>query len=433
IPIEDIDDLDYKLNIDNKGNWLTGENDFNISKKDKRKVPHLLKCNCKDKRGFGYSFFLVKPKEVLILDFEEIVTDTSLNKTALLNAGIQVITQEEKIKKKLSKYNYNHKILVVVSSIEHRILHEKIIASHSLALPNRIIWMNSTEFGKQNEKNEVNSKSLLSHLISASIDNFLKDVWDLWNIYFWRKMKLLGYEEMSFEGYKARKNKSQNVYKWRFLNHAKEYEKYKKAYTYCDIGTSFSFSKIPLGNITTISELIDAYEKVRVNVDANKMPLILLHESVVTKIGIVDERVQSFGKGKYREKITYNELFNKMNICLPKKDIDLNCPNDKIEEVASDLLRWINVVSKKLDFLLIHLGIIEKFFGKEDDTSIKDFIDEIIPDDKDLKVILISGRGKPHNLPKKIRFLNFSQVAYYTCDNQSKYMLTDLCFSARKL
>ena len=46
--------------------------------------------------------------------------------------------------------------------------------------------------------------------------------------------------------------------------------------------------------------------------------------------------------------------------------------------------------------------------------------------------IITSGRGKPHNLPDDIRYVNFSTIYQYLTVQRNKYALTEALFSARK-
>ena len=49
------------------------------------------------------------------------------------------------------------------------------------------------------------------------------------------------------------------------------------------------------------------------------------------------------------------------------------------------------------------------------------------------RIIVTSGRGKPHNLPEKLRYLNFSIVSQYMIENRYKYLLTQAVTSARRI
>ena len=132
-----------------------------------------------------------------------------------------------------------------------------------------------------------------------------------------------------------------------------------------------------------------------------------------------------------------------MNIHIPHKSKDettdnghdINLSNANYSDLLKKkILRWIKTESPKLDFLFIHMGIIEKLCGNTDHDILRDYFKKyIINKLGQCKVIIMSGRGKPHNIPPYTRFLNYSQVAAYLCDNQSKYMLHDLCASARTI
>ena len=182
-------------------------------------------------------------------------------------------------------------------------------------------------------------------------------------------------------------------------------------------------------------------------------------ESLITRIAIVDERLQDFAvNSDYGKdvKFPFIEVFNFMKIYFPpkkrkEKSRDIPVPRIDLEDInllskdfnkqvisggasiRESIKTWIKEQSCKMDYILIHLGILEKVFDTTDAIDLKSCFDELKKAcDKNVKFIIISGRGKPHNLPTGERFLNYSQVAQYVSDNQSKYMLTDLCLSSRK-
>ena len=117
------------------------------------------------------------------------------------------------------------------------------------------------------------------------------------------------------------------------------------------------------------------------------------------------------------------------------KEIDINLSSACFDEsLKNRIIDWISDNSYNLEFIIIHLGIIEKLCGNTDSREIENyFYSTIVPACKSSKIILISGRGKPHNIPAEIRFLNYSQVSSYVSDNCSKLLLYDLCNSARRL
>ena len=210
--------------------------------------------------------------------------------------------------------------------------------------------------------------------------------------------------------------------------------------------------------------------------DYKKNQLLLNAGSIVK---IIDERIQKHALNYKREsrgkKVDFYTLYKYNNILIPvtnsyesdeynsdKKvcvcDIkfDLNVQNfyggndKKIYESIIDYAKQ----EDNTEFLLIHLGIIEKVIssfnrdsknngknnGKRYDNQkpeeIKTFIiEEIIKDSKITydRVIVISGRGKPHNLPSDVRYLNFSIISQYLIEKQHKYPLMEAIYSARRL
>jgi hypothetical protein len=92
---------------------------------------------------------------------------------------------------------------------------------------------------------------------------------------------------------------------------------------------------------------------------------------------------------------------------------------------------------------VIHLGIIEKLiasynrsikttYNKDEPTDIQNFIKEKMKLDFNTTVI-VSGRSKPSNLPKDIRYLNYSVISGCLINKQCKYSFAEAIYSSRSL
>ena len=92
------------------------------------------------------------------------------------------------------------------------------------------------------------------------------------------------------------------------------------------------------------------------------------------------------------------------------------------------------------------MGVIEKLissynkdkkanYEKEKPVDVSKFIKEIFLDNDNKKynsIIVTSGRGKPHNLPDDIRYLNFSVVTNYLITMRNKFAFTETLYCARR-
>lgn len=495
--VETIDDDPFKLDINKEGKWNNIERDAN---KTSPTTPYLLKAICHNRvtegdkgQGFGYSFFLMKPKEILIFDYPGKITIPENKKdevkAKLLNLGIKLLQYPDTEIKDI----YNHKILISIPKDDKGT--QKKLNDYTNKLPRRIIILDENK-----HKDIISSiEELVSKLISG--DKIVKDelftpvVWT-----FWRDNELINYikrykcssnniigtpiycSTLKIENNTILGKNESDCYNTSFGNHANDFWK-KLNYHYYDIGTSYTNSMLPLINSDNGKNTI-IYQLCKDLLKYKRSPLgihISFLESLVTKIGIVDERLQEFAfnsdyavpidkEGNQKVKVPFyillaymgiyfppktskidsayeshfnwddktgkNPFFNMMypNKCNQVEGIDLMKKDfkfPKTNSIKDKLLSWIDEKGGNLDYLLIHLGVLEKMFVT-DSEKLKDlYIEKIKKKIPGTQIIIISGRGKPENLPEGELFLNYSQVANYVSDFQSKYMLTELCLSSR--
>ena len=447
IPSDQIDNPEFKLELTDTGRWNNIYSNFVNGIHD---YPLLLVANCCEfescskMKGLGYSFFLMKPKEILIFDYDEKLIDikgTSIEKD-LLNNGIKILYNEINIIKAIDKEIFNHKILLCGSiksrwnSRKQRIRKIEVdgnVIDNSQGLPNRIVWLDLTE-----EKNYL----LIEKLRQNNSNDFKRMVWEEWSIELISRLKKTGKVafKINYIPFPDSDLRSDKVYSISIPGnpHSCNFTEDSPKFNYFDIDSSYSCSKLPLNGWEGIESLIKNNAK-----DKFCNEILSLIESVYFKVGIIDERIQYFAhnfrysfvnkeKASDPDDILYFEYFKKMNIIIPIIDIDLADSNYS-PSLKQNILDWIKKESQLLDFIFLHMGILEKLCGNTKETSIMEYFNkEILRNCKDCKVIIISGRGRPHNIPSNTRFLNYSQVAAYLCDNQSRYMLNDLCDSARK-
>jgi hypothetical protein len=201
--------------------------------------------------------------------------------------------------------------------------------------------------------------------------------------------------------------------------------------------------------LTSDNQLWTDTEKVKKEWDAWKQKKWVV--SCNAKIMVIDERIQDFAlKSRYHAKggetIGYVDIYQNTNILVPDGKIDLNEQN--FDASYSSIIGYIQTQGD-IDFLVIHLGIIEKLissynknkntsYNKENQEQVRDFIRNVLcgyPTSAKIEydqVVVISGRGKPHNLPHDVRYLNYSIVAQYLIDHRCKYVFAEAIYSARK-
>lgn len=154
-------------------------------------------------------------------------------------------------------------------------------------------------------------------------------------------------------------------------------------------------------------------------------------EAAWTTVAIIDERVQQQAL-LHCDPLTgwpLQQLYQKMRIHTPPEHIDLNrrtlCSTEE-----TLLWAWMLELVQKLNltFLVIHLGIVEKFVGTEP-SAVQSWFDRLEKYlERPVTCLIISGRGTPAHLPNR-PFLPYSLIAQYVLDQPSKYHLSKILFA----
>ncbi len=154
-------------------------------------------------------------------------------------------------------------------------------------------------------------------------------------------------------------------------------------------------------------------------------------EAAWTTVAIIDERVQQQAL-LHRDPLTgltLRQLYEKMRIYTPPEQIDLN--RRALRQAEENLLwSWMYELaqSQNLTFLVIHLGVVEKFVGTTP-TAIQSWFDRLEKYlQRPVNCLIISGRGTPANLPDR-PFLPYSLIAQYVLDQPSKYHLSKILYA----
>jgi hypothetical protein len=429
IPMEDIEDDNYDICIldNDKSTFTLDTNFYNKSKEIKRLyIFKAYKVIDNGQNYLAYRFFVYKPREILIVgDTNSVFTDTTkwnkAKENEWLKAGIKIVAEIE------NNTVYPHRLVVDYTN------NEKLSDNACL----------SKQITKPTEKIDC----------SKEISCVKKEIWDGFSNSFKKdRIGYLDYDTLTRANNDAEhKTNLHGKGYWESLNKDNA-EKYieiitsnNKQWTDPDIRTKWRENK------------------------NDKWKLVNWRISCNTKIKVVDERIQHFALNNYYptetgDKISYYTIYKYTNILVPATKnyqpdpipdsnkfitidnadclIDLNEQN-----FDASYLNIIKYIQKEdnIDFLVIHLGIIEKLissyngekrtsYDKEKPEKVGQFIQEVLCNNnlRYDNIIVISGRGKPHNLPENIRFLNYSIAAQYLIDRRCKYAFAEAIHSARK-
>lgn len=176
----------------------------------------------------------------------------------------------------------------------------------------------------------------------------------------------------------------------------------------------------------------------------------MLKEAAVVKVSIFDERIQAnsfeIDSQSENEKDTENfkTKLRKRDILLtsgvyvpPIEIIDLlemaKSPN---EESKQNFLNHFIEQIEYSDYLIVHFTLLEVYIGKtgkdEIEKWLKGFISDHKLNERNKALVLISGRGKPSNLPKGFYFANYTMIADCVGKYRSKLRLVTILKSLRK-
>lgn len=413
IPVDQIDSSEYNIDIDD------GKNIF--SNNDEKKVI-ILRAYAEQGKYLGYRFFIPKPQNILIIGDDSDIFDDSLNrelkeetKKILKRAGIWIIDNFK------ANEIYPHKLVIDVREEEIK---------RTNPLTPTCFSKKILQYLPQKIKNYKDTPTLIKVLLLN---------WYVHNQYpyytdndFISSIKPIVPELLSkLENLEKRQNAE-------ILFHGSGYC-CRDDSSFIEIKTSVTTQFFSEGS------------------------LIQRTFSWPIQILVIDERIQYHAiHGKYyvelgeckpdcscSQGISFSKIYEKTNIIVPSKiDCDLN---EQSFETNNEFRKILNYISGRIDsveFIVIHLGIIEKLIQSYNKIVLPDlphkaetgegvgmYILNVICGERESiydKVIITSGRGTPHNLPPNIRYLNFSIISQYMIDLRNKYALTEALFSARR-
>lgn len=327
-----------------------------------------------------------------------------------------------------SKKVYNHKLVVIISDKP-----DEIIETNKTGLSERILKIGC---------NEAQNHTALNLLRSLNIEKFKKDIWK----FYIRRAGYVFYKDyIGFNvNFKDDLKNNLSSFEANYFNHGTNYEK-----------SSIKFKEI-------IYSAVEAF----MPADGDVIKFIQSVESIHNRIVIIDERIQEYaGYGRYTPKnkdgtpakdIRVSKIYENTNIYVPAKSPDDFVCNLGAQNFDEQYLEILAIFKDQMElaqaeknpcFYVIHLGIIEKLIASHNkqrdvkttynkDSDIKKFLEDIIcvPNKIDYnRIVIISGRGIPHNLPANTRYLSYSIISQYMIDLRFKFLLSEAVFSSRKV
>lgn len=160
---------------------------------------------------------------------------------------------------------------------------------------------------------------------------------------------------------------------------------------------------------------------------------------------VIDERIQQAaqtdtyslgaqkGKQGQTEIIAIERLLAAAGVFTPPTTINLQ-QNTFNNGLWTELLGWLGKLRPMLSYSYVHLGVLEKFSATLE-RPVSELIAQIKTDLTGVRIIVISGRGKPHTLPPGELFVNYSAASQYLTQTYTRapVLLSTLSHSARRL
>ncbi len=178
-------------------------------------------------------------------------------------------------------------------------------------------------------------------------------------------------------------------------------------------------------------------------------------ETASVDICILDERIQSFAisqsySPQRGEPVSFREYFEYIGVHIPTRNvIDLNAQNfiaprgENAESVMAQFKEFFKPsngqtsLADKCRYIFIHISLMEKMIvegSKDNKGKIREKLMEIVRTQEIYdKIILISGRGTPDNVPDDCRYYPLSALQNAVETNFDKFLIVQAAYNARRL
>ena len=146
-----------------------------------------------------------------------------------------------------------------------------------------------------------------------------------------------------------------------------------------------------------------------------------LLENAFLRILIIDERVMNFVEERRSDEMrktlidmgiwvadVVNEGVAKASSEVKDELYQFHHPKDVSKLMDSDHSHYVDIKPGQFDILVIHQGIIDKWWERHDEARVKEILEDLrlsIP-----RVVVTTGRGRPENIPADEKVLPFSVI-----------------------
>lgn len=172
---------------------------------------------------------------------------------------------------------------------------------------------------------------------------------------------------------------------------------------------------------------------------------IFFTEAVKSNIIVIDERIQSVLNeptnvikhtiDHSKPKLSYGLVFRGMGVTVPDKTNTFNLNDSAIHEKRNDIIGFIKEHSQTSDYVIIHFGIIESMKKGNEKWTLEEVVGKIKKNCNECKLIITSGRGTTPDIQSLNEyFIPYSVISNFllTSAGRSKAHLINLLKQLRK-
>lgn len=400
-----------------------------------------------DKKSIGYRFFMKKVEKYLVICPKEytLLTDGNKNKSSKWkNVGIELISVEDFLEKIERKVSFNHEFVLLLTQE----------AKEEVGTIGEYFYSNHEEKRKNRRKDRIPELSLLPERLMYIKEDFLSEVGETQIEEFFSQKIWEQWEGIRKEGNKNylainTKSISKTILSIANYDNCKQVVFHNHLYSIEDwenVVEEINKDKITVEPLSSAAQrklpYFDIYQSSLDNYVAeirkNDKYFVTqqLIEAYFNKVIVIDERIQKFASAPFftegNKTLYQRDIFGHINVLIPKvEEIDLN--NESLsKEHIQRIEGFITKNISKSEFLVVHYGLFERIYGKENHNEILN--SKLLEWSKMIRTIVVTGRGQHtlEGLPEAVNYLNLSSLLDAFRDNRNKYSINYILNQTRR-
>ena len=387
------------------------------------------------KNYLGYRLFIFRPAEILAVTDNEL---SGININKWLKEGVKIIPTDD-FKKHLKKgCVFNQQFIVYdddsvteyINQTEEKEIEGKMyhLYRYRTSLPIRCFKYDISELFTSTSFQEMNGKlwiywiSQITGAINYKIKNDIPENHQTYT-------PLIFLDHVGEDAGQDNKAHAQTI----IVNPVVKY--YVEALSTKAQNKLPGFSRLSKGDLD--KPLKNYIQNIATAPTENSVEINKIIESAISKILIIDERIQSASIEEFIA-IPFKYLYTASNIFIPENKnhgsntIDL-ASLDFDETLIARIHGFIDdQINYGCNFCIIHYSILERMFSKvggDKTVAINNYLDKL---STRIEIIITSGRGIPDELTKRVRYVNLSPITSALIDIRSKFLIHNILHSSRK-